>query len=314
MDPYFDATFFGWFCILFSRIFSFRQSELFPDEIQLIVMGLFAVSASFLGVLLVLKRLTMMANALSHTMVLGIVVALMITTSHREDALEFISPPEWAIIVAALAIGLLTGFLTQQLSRIRVIKEDASNGMVFSALFALGVTLLSVWSRNAHAGPEILMGDPDALQVSDIPIVLLSACSTLTIGIIFLRGFSVAIFDPSFAVMSGFRPLLLYHLLLAQVALTSISAFRAVGFVMTLAFFVIPPLIARLFVQSLRHHLLWSMCIGVGTVVISIALSRHLLTVYYLPVSTGALAVVLLTLLFVVALCIQMATFRRSKD
>jgi manganese/zinc/iron transport system permease protein len=302
MDPYFDATFFEWFWIFISRIFSFQKTELFPDEIQLIVMGLFALSASFLGVLLVLKRLTMMANALSHTMLLGIVVALMISASHREQHVEVLSPSDSAIVVASLAVGFLTGFLIQQLARVRLIKEDASNGMVFSALFALGVTVLSLWSRNAHAGSELLMGDPDALQTGDIPIVF---------GCLFLRGFSVAIFDSSFAVMSGFRPTLFFYLLLAQVALTSISAFRAVGFVMTLAFFVIPPLIARLWTESLRPLLLWSMCIGTGTVVIAIALGRHFLTVYFLPVSTGALAAVLLAVLYAGALCLQ--TVSRSK-
>jgi manganese/zinc/iron transport system permease protein len=311
MDPYFDATFFGWFCILLSRIFSFQITELFSDEIQLIVMGLFAFSASFLGVFLVLKRLTMMANALSHTMLLGIVVALMISSSQREGNVEFLSPPDWAIIVASLAIGFLTGFLTQQLARVRLIKEDASNGMVFSALFALGVTVLSLWSRNAHAGPELLMGDPDALLTDDIPIVFFVACLTVFVGWLFLRGFSVAIFDSSFAVMSGFRPALFLHLLLAQVALTSISAFRAVGFVMTLAFFVIPPLVARLWTNSLRSLLMCSMCIGVGTVVAAVALGRHLLTVYYLPVSTGALAAVLLAVLYAGALCVQIVV--RSK-
>jgi manganese/zinc/iron transport system permease protein len=304
MDPYFDVSFFEWFSVFASRIFFLTGGQLFPDEIQLIVMGLFAVSASFLGVLLVLKRLTMMANALSHTMLLGIVLALMVSVRHQE-AVEFLYPSDWVIIGVSLGIGFLTTYLTQQLASVRLIKLDASNGMVFSAMFALGVTLLSLWSRNAHAGPELLMGDPDALQRGDIPIVFFVACLTLFVGWLFLRGFSVAIFDSNFAVMSGFHPVFFHHLLLAQVALTSISAFRAVGFVMTLTFFVIPPLIARLWTPNLKSLLALSMCIGVGTVIVAVALGRHLLTVFYLPVSTGALAAVLLAVFYIGALCLN---------
>ena len=311
IDPYFESTFFEWFSILFSRIISLRILDPVPDEIQLFVMGLFAMSASFLGVFLVLKRITMMTNSLSHTMLLGIVIAIIIATPRGDGVVGSAAPSDVVVIIASLIVGFLTGFLTQQLTAVRLIKEDASNGMVFSALFALGVTMVSLWTRNAHAGSELLMGDPDALQIRDVPLVFAMACLTLVVGIVFLRGFTVAIFEPSFAVMAGFRPSLLIHLLLIQVALTSISAFRAVGFVMTLAFFVTPPLIARLWADTLRSLLLYSVFIGVGTVTVSVALGRHLFTVYYLPVSTGALAAVLLSILYLGTLSTKMILRRK---
>ena len=286
MDPYFDSTFLHWFAVLFSRLTSAR-AELFPDEIQLLVMVPFAISASFLGVLLVLKRLTMMTNALSHTMLLGIVLALMLA-----------SDASWAIIVSSVLVGLLTAGATQQLTKVRFIREDASNGMVFTAIFALAVTILSVWSRNAHIGPELLMGNPDALQADDIPIVWWASFLALFGGVMFLRGFSVAIFDPQFAYMASAHPSLFIHLLLALVAVTSISAFRAVGFVMTLSFFVLPALVAQLWTTSLRGRLLCACGVGAITVLFSVALGRHMLTVYALPVSTGALAATLLALLY----------------
>ena len=113
MDPYFSANFFSWFWVFFSRLpllFTFQYEELYSDEIQLIVMALFALSASFLGVLLLLKRLTMMANALSHTMLLGIVLAFILSPIQP--------PPEWIIVVAALSVALLTGAFIQELSRV----------------------------------------------------------------------------------------------------------------------------------------------------------------------------------------------------
>ena len=302
MDPYFDSTFFHWFSVLFSRLTFHFNSELFPDEIQLLVMVPFAVSASYLGVLLVLKRLTMMTNALSHTMLLGIVLALMLTHVRGEPISDVSHEAGWAMICASVAVGLLTAFLTQQLARVRFIREDASNGMVFTALFALAVTILSVWSRNAHIGPELLMGNPDALQTDDIPVVWCASVLALFCGLVCLRGFSVAIFDPEFAHMSNARPSLFVQLLLALVAVTSISAFRAVGFVMTLSFFVLPALISQLWTNSLRARLSCACAVGAGTVVLSVALGRHLLTAYSMPISTGALAATVLALLYAAAL------------
>ena len=302
MDPYFDSTFFHWFSILFSRLISHSSTGLFPDEIQLLVMVPFALSASYLGVLLVLKRLTMMTNALSHTMLLGIVLALMLTHVRGEPISDLSHEAGWAIIVASVLVGLLTAAVTELLTRVRFIREDASNAMVFTAFFALAVTILSVWSRNAHIGPELLMGNPDALQTEDIPVVWGSSALALFSGIVCLRGFSVAIFDQEFARMSNGRPSLFIHLLLALVAVTSISAFRAVGFVMTLSFFVLPALVAQLWTKSLRARLFCACTVGAGTVLFSVALGRHLLTAYSLPVSTGALAATVLALLYAVAL------------
>jgi manganese/zinc/iron transport system permease protein len=305
MDPYFDSTFFHWFAVLLSRLVSHSHTGLFPDEIQLLVMVPFAVSASYLGVLLVLKRLTMMTNALSHTMLLGIVLALMMTNVGGEPISDLSGEAGWAIIIASVIVGLLTAFLTQQLTRVRFIREDASNGMVFTALFALAVTILSIWSRNAHIGPELLMGNPDALQAEDIPVVWCSSLLVLIGGVVCLRGFSVAIFDPEFARMSNARPTLFIHLLLAAVAVTSISAFRAVGFVMTLSFFVLPALVAQLWTKSLRARLLCACSVGAGTVVFSVALGRHLLTAYSLPVSTGALTATMLASVYFAALVVD---------
>jgi len=305
MDPYFSAHFFSWFWVFFSRLpvlLTGQYEQLYLDEIQLIVMALFSISASFLGVFLVLKRLTMMANALSHTMLLGIVLAFILSVRQP--------PAEWLVIVAALVVALITGVLIQELSRLWCIKEDASNGIVFSMLFALGITVLSVWSRNTHAGPELLMGNPDALQRSDIPLVFGVACVSVTIGLLFMRGLMMAIFDPIFAALSGFMPALFSHLLLIQVALTTVSAFRAVGFVMTLAFFVIPPLIARRLTHTLASMLGCSVGVALGGVIVAVALSRHLFTVFFLPVSTGALAAVLLGIAYVVVLGLQ---HRRKK-
>jgi manganese/zinc/iron transport system permease protein len=144
----------------------------------------------------------------------------------------------------------------------------------------------------------LLMGNPDALQACDISIVCWSTLFILGVGILLLKGFSCAIFDPAFASFSGFRPALFINLLLALVALASVSAFRAVGFIMTLSFFVFPPLIARRFTRCLPSFLGLSVFVGCTTVFVAVALGRHLFSVYFVPVSTGALSATLLAVFF----------------
>lgn len=297
LDPYYGTTVLGWFSTLVVRLCAVFPNELYEDELQLFVLLPFACAASFLGVFLVLKRLTMLTNALSHTMLLGIVIAIVLG-SVGKSVVDVFVVPDSLIILSSVVVGLITAFLTQQLGSVRGIREDASNAMVFSALFALAVVILSLWTRDAHIGPELLMGTPDALSSSDLPLVWIVAVMALGVGAVCARGFALAIFDQEFALMVQARPVLFLHVLLGLVAVTSISAFRAVGFVMTLAFFTIPPLIAQLWTTTLWGRLLCSSAIGMATAFVSVACSRHLLTVWFLPVSTSALAVVMLALIY----------------
>jgi manganese/zinc/iron transport system permease protein len=312
LDPYSNATFFEWFYIFVQRLFSsfFGEglfSTLFADEIQLIVMGLFSLSASFLGVWLVAKRLTMMANALSHTMLLGIVISYILYS--------FSTPPLFVLGLSAIIVALATGVLIEVFSSLRFIKEDAGNGIVFSSFFAFGILLLSVLGKNAFLGHEVLTGDPDALDVEDIPFVFWVTCVTLVVGLLFFRGYCVAVFDAAFFSLSGFRPKLVHVMLLVQVALVTVSSFRAVGVVMTLSFFVFPSLIARLFTYRIKNLIICAMGIALGTTFISVALSRHILTAYCIPLSTGALSASLLAVWYVLCMlakfCIQKSIGKR---
>jgi len=294
MDPYFNADFFSWFVVLLSRLPSICcGAELFADEVQLLVMGFFALGASFVGVFLVLKKLVMMANAISHTMLLSIALAFVAFSG---------APPEIAVVLSCLAVALLTGALIPELSRAASIREDASNALVFSSLFALGVVILSVWSRNVDIGPELLMGNPDALLSRDIPFVAVVSIASVALGLLLARGFALSIFDPTFAHVVGFSPHWFERMLLAQVALTTVSAFRAVGFVMTLSFFTFPALVASRLSKSLSGQLLLAPLVGLVAVIFSLALSRHLFSVCSLAVSTGALASSLLALFYIVIL------------
>ncbi len=317
MNPYVDTHFLSWFGVFFQRLlsgFTYLQHEpgtLFSDDIQAIVFALFAFNAAILGSLLYLKRLTMMANAISHTMVLGIVIAFYAFKSgfcSNGDGLDpnVIHPSESLLFVASTVVALVTSGLTQFLSRFRLIQEDAANAIVFSSLFALGITLVSTLTKNAHAGIELLMGNPDALHSGDIPqIAIATAISVVTIGI-FFRGIFIALFDPLYGKVGGMNPSFMIMIVLMLVSITLVSSFRAVGFIMSLAFFVVPPLISKLFAPSLKKMIGLSISIGVLVALSSVALSRHLLTVHDMAVSTGALAVTVLACAYLFSILVYM--------
>lgn len=299
MSPYFDTTFGGWFLVGIQRFFEImlqlihgKDVMLYSDEIQLIVLVSFGVVASFLGTLLLLKKMTMMANALSHTMLVGIVIAYLISHMMEEKALFF----------GAFLSTCLTVLLIQALSKSRHMTLDAANGMVFNFLFALGITLISLFCRDSHVGVEMITGNVDLLTQQDIwPVIQLSAIA-LVVGFLCLRGFIVSIFDPIFAKDSGLRPGLFDQLLLLLCGLTIISAFRAVGLVLVLVFFVVPALIARRVTTTMSHLILLAQGVTAGTCIVGIAFARHLDSVYALSLSTSALIAVMLSLEYVMVL------------
>jgi manganese/zinc/iron transport system permease protein len=217
-----------------------------------------ALAASVLGVFLVLQGLSMTTDAISHTILLGIVLAFFITQDLR-------SP--WLIIGAGL-VGLLTVYLIQIIINTRLIKQDAAIGIVFTALFALAVILVSRYAGNVHLDLDVvLMGEvlfaplnrieifgfsvPNALW--QLSLMLIINCSFVAL---FYKELKLSTFDPVYAYMAGFSTTLIYYLLMTLVSITSVVAFDAVGSILVINFFVAPALTAYLLVKRLSH-MIW---------------------------------------------------------
>jgi len=160
---------------------------------------------------------------------------------------------------------------------------------------------VTLYSRNAHIGVEVIMGNVDALHKNDLKVVgAVLAMALACIGL-FYRGFKITSFDPGLARSLGFSPSRYGYLLMLLTSCASVGAFRAVGVVLFLSFLVGPTLIARLFVRRLGALLILSVAIGMATSLFSVALSRHFLSVYQMPLSTSGLAATLLFALFLLA-------------
>lgn len=305
MNPYYDVTFFGFLYTFVIRAFQWmtfqlNMSDLAPDELQFLVLAAIGVSSSLVGTFLILKKMTMLANSLSHTILLGIVLAFIFGSTAKEFQEGHLNLT--LLIIAALGVGFLTAFVTEFLTKFAKLQEDASTGLVFTTFFAIGIILINVLTRNAHIGAEVVMGNVDALHKDDFWLSIIILALNLSAFIIFYKEWQITTFDPGFAKALGFSPSFFNYFLMALVSLTVVSAFRAVGVLMVLTFITAPPLTAKLFSKRLSTLLISASCMGVLASLLGVALSRHLLTVHGLALSTGGIVVVLLGTVYLMSI------------
>jgi len=306
-NPYWHKSFFAFLKLFLSRMGDLASgklafSELAVDEVQLFLLGAIGVSCALIGTFLVLKKQTMLANALSHTVLLGIVIAYVLLG--LVSSYTFASFP--VLLLAALISALLTVFFTQVFTHVMRLQEDASIGLVFSFLFAIGIIFASVLTKNVHIGIEVVMGNVDIVQLADLRLALSLVGFNLLIIALFHRQYTLTVFDKSLARSYGVPVKFFEYLMMFQTAITVIGSFRAVGVLLVLAFLVSPVVIARLFTNKVATLLGLSCLIGLGISVIGVAISRHILSVYQLPLSTSGVVVSLFVVVFIISACIHL--------
>ena len=168
-NPYWGTDFFGFFAVFFQRLFLFLKGDLSmdalaSDEVQIFVLCCIGCATAIVGSFLVLKKMTMLANALSHTSLLGIVIAYLILLPFAPSGKENLHGISiQALLVASILTALLTTCLTQGFTQKMRLQEDASIGLVFTTLFALGVVLITCFTKNAHIGVEAIMGKSQSI-------------------------------------------------------------------------------------------------------------------------------------------------------
>jgi manganese/zinc/iron transport system permease protein len=238
-------------------------------EIQLIAI-LTAVACTLPGVFLVLRRMAMMSDAISHTVLLGIVIGFFI--------LQDLESP--LMIFFAAAMGLLTVSLVELLGRTRLVKQDAAIGLVFPALFSLAVILISRFARGVHLDVDaVLLGelafapfDRIELLGFDIPRGMMVMGVTLIINVLFIallyKELKLSTFDAGLAAALGFSPALIHYGLMALVSITAVGAFDAVGSILVVALMIAPPAAAYLLTDRLSR-MLWVSALIAGLSAIS---------------------------------------------
>ena len=234
-------------------------------EIQLIA-AVVAAACALPGVFLVLRRMAMMSDAISHTVLLGIVIGFFIV--------EDINSP--FLIVGAAAMGVITVSLVELLNRTGLVHEDAAIGLVFPALFSLAVILISRYAGNVHLDSDaVLLGEialapferfePFGVDLGPVSLYTMGAILLINLLfiLIFFKELKLASFDPALAATLGFAPGVIHYVLMGLVSVTAVGAFDTVGSILVVALMVAPPVSAYLLTDRLASMLALSVLFGV---------------------------------------------------
>jgi manganese/zinc/iron transport system permease protein len=147
--------------------------------------------------------------------------------------------------------------------------------------------------------------------------VFLIVIFNVSLCFLFFKEYTLTTFDGALAFALGFSPLFFNYLLMAQVAMTTITSFRAVGVLLVLAFITGPPLAARLCTHHLKEQIFLAVCFGFASALVGVALTRHILTVYGVALSTSGVVVCTIVVFYCCILFIVLARNRyldRSKS
>ena len=247
-------------------------------EIQLIT-AVTAAACALVGVFLVLRRSALLSDAISHAILPGIVVAFFWTGS--------LSSP--LLLVAAAATGVLTVAAIEAVSRTRLVRTDAAIGLVFPALFSIGVVLIARYAGDVHLDTDaVLLGDPafawidrfDAFGRDLGPVALWRMGAVLAVVVVFVGVFykelKLTTFDAALAAALGFAPAALNYAFVAVVSVVAVGAFDVVGSILVVALMVAPPSAALLLSDRLPRVLGLSVGIGVASALGGYALARAL--------------------------------------
>lgn len=256
-----------------------------PDAMIMVTGALVGIAASLLGTFLILRGASLLSDAISHSIVFGIIIVWMLTGQAS-------GPVQ---IIGAALTGLLTVFLTELLSATRRVKADAAIGLVFPALFSIGILLINIFARDVHIDEHtVLLGEIgfvwlDTYEIGGflVPqaVIFMGAMALINLAFVtvFFKELKLATFDAGLARALGFAPVALSYALLALLSSTAVASFDSVGAILFIAFVIVPPSTAYLLTDRLSVMLM----IGAGVSIVS-AVAGYWLAVW-LNVSIGGM-------------------------
>lgn len=238
------------------------------DAIYIITTGaLVAVTCGILGCFLMLRKMSMVGDAISHAVLPGIVIAFLIS-GNRDSVV---------MLLGAGLIGIFTTFLIEFFHRKGNLQADASIGVTFTWLFALGVILISVYAGEVDLDQDcVLHGEiayvPLDLLITDSGLILgprvlyVSAFVLLLVITFVILGFKelhLTTFDPAFATAIGISTVTWHYLLMGAVSLTTVASFESVGAILVVALLIAPPATAYLLTQDFKVLLFLTVILGI---------------------------------------------------
>lgn len=229
-----------------------------------------AVACSLPGNFLVLRRMSMMGDAISHAVLPGLALAFLFTGTRAGPVM---------MIGAAIA-GLLTAALTQAISRWGRVEESASMGVVFTLLFAVGLVLIVRAADSVDLDPgcvlygaiELTPLDTVSLGGLAIPRALVTTGIALAINLTFtvvcFKELRITAFDPDLATTMGISASAVHYATMALVAVTAVACFETVGSILVIAMLIVPAATAHLLTERLSRMILISALVAAGSAIL----------------------------------------------
>lgn len=246
------------------RFFSFRDPSVRYAVFGSVILGL---CCGLLGSFIVVRKLSLMGDALSHAVLPG--VALGFLWNMSKDPI--------AIFIGATIAGLLGTFVVGLITQTTRLKEDTALGMVLASFFAVGISLVTMMQKlptgNKSGIDKFLFGQASAIGAGDIRLMSIVAVVVLIILIVFYKEFLVSSFDAAFARVTGIRVRLFHHLLMLLLAFSVVIALQAVGVVLVSAMLITPAATAYLMTDRMHRMLIYSSLIGITCGVVGAFLS-----------------------------------------
>ena len=247
------------------------------QSLEIIIIACFVASAAAIpGVFLILRKTAMISDAISHSVLLGIILMFFIVNNIHSPLL---------IIGAALA-GLVTVSLTELLIKTKRMKQDAAIGLIFPLLFAIAIVLINTYTSNIHLDQDtVLLGEiafapfnrlilnnidfgPIAIWI--MGLILLSNISGL---ILLYKELKLTTFDPNLARSMGISTVGINYALMTSVSITAVGAFEVVGAILIVALMITPPATAYLLTNRLSTMIKLSILIGCTSAIIGYILA-----------------------------------------
>ena len=234
-------------------------------EIQLIA-SIVAIACAIPGTFLVLRKMALISDAISHSILPGLVLGFFITHDLNSPLL---------IIMAALS-GVVTVVLVEFIQKTKLVKEDTAIGLVFPVLFSIGVIMIAKNANDVHLDTDaILLGelafapfDRFLLDGSDLgpkSLWIIGTILLITIGLLFafFKELKISTFDAGLATALGFSPIMIHYGLMSVASITIVGSFDAVGAILVVALMIAPAATAYLLTDNLKKMLGLSVIFGV---------------------------------------------------
>ncbi|MBC8105308.1 MAG: metal ABC transporter permease [Anaerolineae bacterium] len=235
----------------------------------IVVQGiLVSVALGLIGSFLVVRGTSLLGDALSHSVLPGIVLGFLIGGSLH-------SP--W-ILIGATAFGMLAALLVETVHSNSRVKEDASLGIIFTTLFAIGVVMINLYAGQADLDPGcVLYGNIEHFVINRggmIPMAWILAAIVVAM-VVFYRPLLVSTFDPELAQSLGIPARAIHYILMAALSLTVVASFEAVGAILAVALLIMPGATARLWTDRMPRMLIFAAAHGIVATLVGYWLSHE---------------------------------------